>query len=74
MWIRFKNNVTVNIDTVIKFEKTRYASGIIFYCNGFGFTLRFDNQTERDNAYESINRAIIYRDDFVEININTITD
>ena len=74
MWIRFKNNVTVNIYTVIKFEKTQYASGIIFYCNGFGFTLRFDNQTERDNAYESINRAIIDRDDFVEININTITD
>lgn len=74
MWIRFKNNVTVNMDTVIKFEKTQYASGIIFYCNGFGFTLRFDNQTERDNAYESINRAIIDRDDFVEININTITD
>ena len=62
------------MDTVIKFEKTQYASGIIFYCNVFGFALRLYNQTERDNAYESINRAIIDRDDFVEININIITD
>ena len=74
MWIRFKNNVTVNIDTVIKFEKTQYGSGIMFYCNGLGFTLRFENYTQRDNAFDSINHAIIDRDDFVDIDINAITD
>lgn len=74
MWIKFKNNVTVNISAVIKFEKTQYGNGIIFYCNGLGFTLRFDNKEERDNAYDGINRAIIDRDDFVEIDINAITE
>ena len=74
MWIKFKNNVTVNMNAVIKFEKTQFASGIVFYCNGLGFTLRFDSQVERDNAYDAINRAIIGREDFVDIDINAITD
>lgn len=74
MWIKFKNNVTVNMNTVIKFEKTQFASGIVFYCNGLGFTLRFESQVERDKAYDAINKAIIGREDFVDIDINAITD
>ena len=62
------------MNAVIKFEKTQFASGIVFYCNGLGFTLRFDSQVERDNAYDAINRAIIGREDFVDIDINAITD
>lgn len=74
MWIKFKNNVTVNMNAVIKFEKTQFASGIVFYCNGLGFTLRFESQVERDKAYDAINKAIIGREDFVDIDIKTITD
>lgn len=74
MWIRFKNNVTVNMSTVIKFEKTQYGSGIMFHCNGFGFELRFDNAEVRNNAFDAINRAIIDRDDFVDIDLNAITE
>ena len=74
MWIKFKKNVTVNMNAVIKFEKTQFASGIVFYCNGLGFTLRFESQVERDKAYDAINTAIIGREDFVYIDINAITD
>lgn len=74
MWIKFKNNVTVNMSAVIKFEKTQFASGIMFYCNGLGFTLRFESPVVRDNAYDAINKAIIERDDFVDIDITAITD
>ena len=74
MWIKFKNNVTVNMNAVIKFEKTQFASGIVFYCNGLGFTLRFESQVERDKAYDAINKAIIGREDFVDVDIKAITD
>jgi hypothetical protein len=62
------------MNAVIKFEKTQFASGIIFYCNGLGFTLRFENPKFRDDAYDAINKAIIERDDFVDIDITAITD
>ena len=74
MWIKFKNNVTVNMNAVIKFEKTQFASGIVFYCNGLGFTLRFESQVERDKAYDAINTAIMGREDFVDIDIKAIAD
>ena len=74
MWIKFKNNVTVNMNAVIKFEKIQFARGIVFYCNGLGFTLRFESQVERDKAYDAINTSIIGREDFVDIDINAITD
>lgn len=74
MWIKFKNNVTVNMNAVIKFEKTQFASGIVFYCNGLGFTLRFESQVERDKAYDAINTAIMGREDVVDIDIKAITD
>ena len=74
MWIKVKNNVTVNMNAVIEFEKTQFASGIVFYCNGLGFTLRFENPIARDKAYDAINTAIIGREDFVDIDITAITD
>lgn len=74
MWIKFKNNVTVNMNAVIKFEKTKFASGIIFYCNGLCFTLVFENTIARDKAYDAINAAIVEKEEFVIIDINAITD
>lgn len=62
------------MNAVIKSEKTQFASGIVFYCNGLGFTLRFESQVERDKAYDAINKAIIGREDFVDIDITAITD
>ena len=74
MWIKFKNNVTVNMNAIIKCEQTQFASGIVFYCNGLGFTLRFESQVDRDKAYDAINTAIMGREDFVDIDIKAIAD
>lgn len=59
MWIRFANDITVNMDAVIKYEKEKYGKGIIFNANGYGFVLRFNTDQELRTTLDEIKNAII---------------
>lgn len=74
MWIKFKNNISLNMDLVIQFEKSEFGSGIIFRCNGLGIKMNFSNCTERNIAYDEINKALDSDGKFYQIDIDAKTE
>ena len=55
MWLRFKNNVLVNLEKVVKIEYTEYGPGVVFHCVDTSFRLVLKNlETKAESQTESV--------------------
>lgn len=62
------------MDSVIKYEKTQYGRGLLFFCNGLAFKLIFDSDQNRDEAINQIEIAISVNKKIHEIPIEAKTE
>ena len=54
MWLRFKNNVLVNLEKVVKIEFTEWGPGVVLHCVDTSFKLVLKDIETRNKFFEDI--------------------
>lgn len=64
MWLRFKNNVLVNLEKVVKIEYTEYGPGVVFHCVDTSFRLVLKDLDTRNKFFENVCELLLENSPF----------
>lgn len=69
MWIKFRNDVMVNMEHILSVTHSEYGHTLIFQGNaGYACTLEFLGETDIENTISAITKALEEKETMVHIN------